>query len=486
MDINDFTALELSAAIKNKLLTCTEAVNCVFQRISNTDRIMNSYITICKENTLIKAAEVQKRIDSGELKSPIAGVPVALKDNICTENIETTCASRMLKGFIPPYSATVVKKLESAGAIIIGKLNMDEFAMGSTTETSFFGAVKNPYDTSRTAGGSSGGCAAAVAAGQAFLTLGSDTGGSIRQPAAHCGVTGFKPTYGTVSRYGLVAYASSMDQIGPIGKSVSDCAAAFDVIKGKDKLDGTSLNLKSESSLQQLNADVKGVKVALPREFFNKSVDPEIRRAVLSAAEKFKEMGTVIEEIDFPSVDYMIPAYYIIASAEASSNLARFDGVKYGYRSSFGNLSELYRRTRSEGFGKEVKKRILLGTFVLSAGYYDAYYNKALKVKALINQSLDRIFDKFDIILSPCTASTAPKLGESLKDPLKMYLSDVFTVSANLAGLPSLSVPCGFADNGMPIGMQLTGRRLCDNTVLNLGFAYQQATDFHKKRPEVV
>lgn len=487
MDITELTSLELSSAIKNNSISCLDAVNAVFQKISDTNCITNSFITLCKENALQKAEEIQKSIENKELTSPIAGVPIVIKDNICTEGIETTCASRMLKGFIPPYSATAVKRLQKAGAIIIGKANMDEFAMGSTTETSFFGAVKNPYDITKSAGGSSGGCAAAVAARQAFCALGSDTGGSIRQPSAHCGVTGFKPTYGTVSRYGLIAYASSMDQIGPIAKNVSDCAALFDVIKGKDRLDGTSADLESTSALHSLNADVKGLKVALPTEYLKKYIDTDTYASILNAAKKFEEMGAIVEEITLPLIDYAVPTYYIIASAEASSNLSRYDGVKYGYRSNdFSNLPELYRNTRNDGFGKEVKKRILLGTFVLSSGYYDAYYDKALRVKALINQGFDRIFDKFDIILSPCTTATAPRLGESLTDPLKMYLSDIFTVSSNLAGLPALTVPCGADRNGMPIGMQLIGKRLCDSTVLNTGFAYQQATEFHKKQPEVI
>ncbi|MBQ9106965.1 MAG: Asp-tRNA(Asn)/Glu-tRNA(Gln) amidotransferase subunit GatA [Clostridia bacterium] len=486
MEITTMTALEIARAIKNKEITCADAVNAVLNAIDATDGKINAYITVCREQALQKAEEIQNKIDSGELTSPLAGVPISIKDNICTKGVKTSCASKILGDFSPVYNATVVEKLEAAGAIVIGKLNMDEFAMGSTSETSFYGATLNPWDTSKVPGGSSGGSAAAVASGEAVCALGSDTGGSIRQPASYCGVTGFKPTYGTVSRFGLIAYASSLDQIGPVAKDVADCAAIMDVIRGKDVADGTSLDVEYPEYLTSLTGDIKGMKIGVPTECFNEGLDPQVSAKVKEAAEVLRSLGAVVEEISLPFLDYVIPAYYIIAAAEASSNLSRFDGVKYGFRSSnYDGLTDLYNATRSEGFGDEVKKRILLGTFVLSSGYYDAYYRKALKVKSIIKDHFDRIFADYDLILSPVTPTTAPEIGKSLSDPLKMYLSDVYTVSANIAGLPGLSVPCGFDNNGMPVGLQLLGQRLSETTVLNAGYAYQQATEFHKARPEV-
>lgn len=487
MDIFSMTALELGAAIKNKEITSVEATKAVIDKIAEVDKSVNAYITVNAEQALKKAAEVQAKIDSGELTSALAGVPFAIKDNICTKGVKTSCASKILGEFAPVYNATVVEKLEAAGAVILGKLNMDEFAMGSTSETSFYGATKNPWDLNKVPGGSSGGAAAAVAAKEAICALGSDTGGSIRQPASYCGVTGFKPTYGTVSRFGLIAYASSLDQIGPVAKDVADCAAVMDVICGKDKNDGTSLDIGVTNYLESLNADVKDIKIGLPVECFtNEGLDSEVAASVKAVAEKLRELGAEVEEIHLPFIDYVIPAYYIIAAAEASSNLSRFDGVKYGFRAeNYDGLVDLYNATRSEGFGDEVKKRILLGTFVLSSGYYDAYYRKALKVKAVIKQKFDEIFSKYDLIICPTAPSTAPKLGESLSDTMKMYLSDIFTVSVNIAGLPGLSVPCGFDKSGMPIGAQIIGPALGEQKVLNAGYAYQQNTDFHKKYPEV-
>ena len=431
--------------------------------------------------------EIQKKIDDGSLSSPIAGVPVSIKDNICTKGIKTTCSSKILGDFKPPYNATVIEKLENAGAIVIGKLNMDEFAMGSTSETSYYGPTKNPWDLNKVPGGSSGGAAAAVAADEAIFSLGSDTGGSIRQPASYCGVTGFKPTYGTVSRYGLIAYASSLDQIGPIAKDVKDCAAIMDIISGKDKFDGTSLDNEFNSLLDSLNGDVKGMKIGLPKECFEtEGLDASVKESVLNVADKLKELGATVEEISLPFIDYVIPAYYIIASAEASSNLSRFDGVKYGFRAeNIEGINDLYCATRSEGFGSEVKKRILLGTFVLSSGYYDAYYQKALKVKSIIKKHFDEVFEKYDLIICPTAPTTAPEIGKSLSDPLKMYLSDIFTVSVNIAGLPGLNVPCGFDKNNMPIGAQIIGQRLSEKKVLNAGYAYQQNTNYHKMKAEV-
>ncbi len=483
MDILNMTALETSAAIKAGQITAVDAVRAVIGQIESTDKEINAYITVNGEDALKKAAEVQEKIESGALTGPLAGVPFAVKDNICTKGLKTTCASKILGDFAPVYNATVVERLENAGAIVLGKLNMDEFAMGSTSETSYYGACKNPWDTSKVPGGSSGGAAAAVAAKSAAIALGSDTGGSIRQPASYCGVTGFKPTYGTVSRFGLIAYASSLDQIGPVAKDVADCAAAMDVISGYDENDGTSLSLPTADYLANLSDDISGMKIGLPKECFEtEGLDPEVAASVKAVAETLKAKGAVVEEISLPFLDYVIPAYYIIAAAEASSNLSRFDGVKYGFRAKdYDGLVDLYNATRSEGFGDEVKKRILLGTFVLSSGYYDAYYRKALKVKAVIKQKFDEIFANYDLILCPVAPSTAPELGKSLADPMKMYLSDIFTVSVNIAGLPGLSVPCGFDKSGMPIGAQLIGPALGEQKVLNAGFAYQSVTDFHKK-----
>lgn len=488
MNILDMTALEIGRAIKEKKITVVEAVEAVIANIEAKDKGINAYISLNKEQAIARALEVQAKIDSGELTSALAGVPIAVKDNICTKDLKTCCASKILGDFAPVYNATAVEKLEAAGAIVLGKLNMDEFAMGSTSETSYYGSVKNPWDKTKVPGGSSGGSAAAVAAKEAIIALGTDTGGSIRQPAAYCGVTGFKPTYGTVSRFGLIAYASSLDQIGPVAKDTADCAAIMDVIAGKDERDGTSLELGKTDYLNNLSTDVKGMKIGLPKECFEtEGLDPEVAKSVKAVAEKLQEAGAIVEEISLPFLDYVIPTYYIIASAEASSNLSRFDGIRYGFRTeNYDGLTDLYNATRSEGFGKEVKKRILLGTFVLSSGYYDAYYRKALKVKAIIKAKFDEIFEKYDLIICPTAPSTAPKLDSSLKDPISMYLSDIFTVSANIAGLPGLNVPCGFDASGMPIGAQIMGQALSEQKVLNAGYAFQSMTDFHKKMPEVM
>lgn len=488
MDILNMTALELGKAIKEKKLTAVEAVEAVIANIETKDKDINAYISLNKEQALARAKEVDEKIAKGELTSALAGVPIAVKDNICTKDLKTCCASKILGDFAPVYNATAVEKLEAAGAIVLGKLNMDEFAMGSTSETSYYGSVKNPWDKTKVPGGSSGGSAAAVAAKEAIIALGTDTGGSIRQPASYCGVTGFKPTYGTVSRFGLIAYASSLDQIGPVAKDTADCAAIMDVIAGKDERDGTSLELGKTDYLNNLSTDVKGMKIGLPKECFEtEGLDHEVAKSVKAVAEKLQEAGAVVEEISLPFLEFVIPTYYIIASAEASSNLSRFDGIRYGFRTeNYDGLTDLYNATRSEGFGKEVKKRILLGTFVLSSGYYDAYYRKALKVKAIIKAKFDEIFEKYDLIICPTAPSTAPKLDSSLKDPISMYLSDIFTVSANIAGLPGLNVPCGFDASGMPIGAQIMGQALSEQKVLNAGYAFQSMTDFHKKMPEVM
>lgn len=471
MEIFELTALELGAALKKGEVALQDVLSQTQDRIYTCQEENNAFISITKPDLAPTIGD-----------SLLAGVPMALKDNICTKGVKTSCASKILGDFIPPYNASIVEKLIAADAISMGKLNMDEFAMGSTSETSFYGPVRNPWDLSRVSGGSSGGAAAAVAAGEVWYAIGSDTGGSIRQPAAYCGVTGMKPTYGTVSRYGLIAYASSLDQMGPVARSAADCAAVLDIIQGKDPYDATSLSGCYGNLLSSLSGDVKGLRIGLPTDCFGEGLDPEVRQAVLDVAQVPKSRGAIVEEFSLPIMEYVVPAYYIIACAEASSNLSRFDGVKYGWRAeNYEDLTDLYTKTRSEGFGSEVKRRILLGTFVLSTGYYDAYYKKALQVKSIIKTAYDDAFQKYDMLLTPVTPATAPQLGESLSDPLKMYLSDIYTVPLNLAGLPGISIPCGFDSNGMPIGAQLIGPALGDSVILNAAHSYQLETDFHKK-----
>lgn len=484
-EITRLTALQLAKKIKEKEITVVEATKAQIDRIKAEDSKYHCYVTVMEEEAIARANEVQKLIDAGELKdSLLAGVPVAIKDNICTKGTLTTCSSKILSNFKPPYDATVVEKLEKAGAVIIGKVNMDEFAMGSTTETSFFGPTKNPWNTEHVPGGSSGGAAAAVAAEESFIALGSDTGGSIRQPAAFCGVTGIKPTYGTVSRYGLIAYASSLDQIGPIGRDISDCAALLEIISGHDSKDSTSVDTKRYQYTDALVDDVKGMKIGIPRSYVGKGLDEEVRQSILAAAKVLEEKGAIVEEFDMDIVDYAIPAYYVIASAEASSNLSRYDGVKYGYRTeNFDGLQDVYKKTRSEGFGMEVKRRMMIGAFVLSSGYYDAYYNKALKVKALIKQGFDKAFEKYDIILGPTAPTTALKMGENLSDPLKMYLGDIYTVSVNLAGLPAISLPCGVDSKGLPIGLQLIGKHFGEKDMIRAAYSFEQTREY--VRPEL-
>lgn len=485
MDLLKLSALELGQKIKAKEISVHEATSAMLDKIQADGDKYNAYISVFKDEALKSADDIQSKIDSGELTSPLAGVPMAIKDNICTKDMLTTCGSKMLYNFKPPYNAGVVEKLNNAGAVILGKLNMDEFAMGSTSETSYYGATKNPWNTNHVPGGSSGGAAAAVAANEAYYTLGSDTGGSIRQPCSYCGVTGMKPTYGSVSRYGLVAYASSLDQIGPVGNSAKDIAAVLDIITGKDKRDSTSVQYESGNALKSLTGDIKGLRIGIPTDYFGSGLDNEVKEKVMVAAKVFESLGAVIEEFPMPIVEYCVPAYYIIACAEAGSNLSRYDGVKYGYRSeNYEDLYDLYLKSRSEGFGMEVKRRIMLGNFVLSSGYYDAYYTKALRVKALIKKAFDDAFQKYDVILGPVAPTTAPKIGESLSEPLKMYLSDIYTVSVNLAGLPGLTAPCGFDSSNMPIGFQLIGKPFDENTLLNAAHAYQLTTDFHTKKPE--
>lgn len=479
MDITKLTALALGRKIKAGEVTVEEAVRAELGAIAEREKEYNCYITVLEEQALARAREVQEGIASGKYTSPLAGVPIAIKDNICTKGVKTTCASKILGDFKPPYNATVMEKLEAAGAVVLGKVNMDEFAMGSTTETSYYGETKNPWDVSRVPGGSSGGAAAAVAAEEAYIALGSDTGGSIRQPSAFCGVTGIKPTYGTVSRYGLIAYASSLDQIGPIARDVSDCAAMLTLISGGDKKDSTSVPQESFDYMGALVDDVAGMRIGIPKGYFSEGLDAQVKEKILAAADVLREKGAVVEEFDLEAVDYAIPAYYVIASAEASSNLSRYDGVKYGYRTAnYEGLQDVYKRTRTEGFGDEVKRRMMIGAFVLSSGYYDAYYNKALKVKAIIKQGFDRAFEKYDVILGPTAPTTALKLGESLTDPLKMYLGDIYTVSVNLAGLPAISLPCGQDRNGLPVGLQLIGKPFGEKDIIRAAYSFEQTGSY--------
>lgn len=482
--INTLGALETAELIKKREISVKEAVSAVIAAAEEKDKEYNCYVTLCPEDALKKAEKVQALIDSGDIDSPLAGVPVSVKDNICTKGIRTTCSSKILGNFVPVYNATVVDKMEKAGMITVGKLNMDEFAMGSTTETSYFGATKNPWDTSKVPGGSSGGAAACIAADEAVVALGSDTGGSIRQPCSFCGVTGLKPTYGTVSRYGLVAYASSLDQIGPVGKNVADCAAVYSVISGKDEKDSTSMDFAPFDYKAVLTGDMKGKKIGIPADYLGEGLAPDVKEAVMNAAKVFENMGAEVEIFPMPISEYAIPTYYIIASAEACSNLSRYDGIKYGYASPDAeNLRELYIKSRSEGFGMEVKRRIMLGNFVLSSGYYDAYYKKALKAKKLVQKAFFDAFEKYDMILGPVAPTTALKIGESLSDPLKMYLGDIYTVMVNIAGLPSAAVPCGFDSEGMPIGMQLIGKPFGETEILCAAHCFESATDFSGKRP---
>lgn len=475
MSIMSLTAVELGRKIKTGEISVQEAAKAALDAIEKKETSVHSFVTVDYDGALARAKEVQKQINEGSLTGPLAGVPVAVKDNMCTEGMLTTCSSKILGNFIPTYTAEAVRNLEKAGAVIIGKTNMDEFAMGSTTETSAFGETKNPWNLEHVPGGSSGGSCAAVAAEECSYALGSDTGGSIRQPSAFCGVTGIKPTYGTVSRYGLIAYGSSLDQIGPIAKDVTDCATILEAIASHDTKDSTSVKREDYRFTEALKDDVKGMKIGIPRDYFGDGLDPEIRQTVLSAAETLKEKGAVVEEFDLSLVEYAIPAYYVIACAEASSNLARFDGVKYGYRTKeYEGLHNMYKKTRSEGFGAEVKRRIMLGSFVLSSGYYDAYYLKALRTKALIKQAFDRAFAKYDVILGPAAPTTAPRLGESLSDPLKMYLGDIYTVSVNLAGLPGISLPCGKDKNGLPIGLQMIGDCFKEKNIIRAAYAFEQ------------
>ncbi|HWQ79674.1 MAG TPA: Asp-tRNA(Asn)/Glu-tRNA(Gln) amidotransferase subunit GatA [Anaerovoracaceae bacterium] len=488
--IREMSALELGEKIKKREFSCKEAAKEYLDAIrqdtdaaENGGQSVNAYISVMEEEALKRAEAVQERIDSGETLSPLAGVPVAVKDNICTKGTKTTAASKILSNFIPPYDATVIEKLQKAGAVIIGKANLDEFAMGGSTETSWYGVTRNPWDLDRVPGGSSGGSAATVAAKLAPYALGSDTGGSIRQPCAFCNLTGIKPTYGSVSRYGLMAYASSLDQIGTMGRDVKDCAAALSIISGYDPKDSTSVMDRPFDFFE--DGGMKGLKIGIPKNYFETGISDEVKSAVLEAAKEFEKLGADVTEFEIPTIEYAVPAYYIVACAEASSNLSRYDGIKYGFRSENAKeMLEVFYRSRSEGFGTEVKRRIMLGSFVLSSGYFDAYYKKALQVRGLIKQSFDDAFEKYDVILSPVSPTTAYRIGAQIDDPLAMYMADIYTVSINLAGLPAVALPCGFSSDGMPVGMQLIGKAFSEPVLVKAAAAYQSVTGYHLKGPE--
>ena len=479
MNITELTVHELQEKIKNKELTVTEITNAYIDRINEKEKDVNAFITLLTEDASKKAKEIEEKINNGEINSDLAGITIGIKDNICTKGVRTTCASKMLENFISPYNATIAQKLDDAGLINLGKMNMDEFAMGSSTENSAFAKTKNPWNLNTVPGGSSGGSAAAVAADLVPWALGSDTGGSIRQPASLCGVVGLKPTYGLVSRYGLVAFASSFDQIGPITKDVKDCAILLNLLAGHDEKDTTSVDMPKIDYVSKLNNNVKGLKIGVPKEFMGEGINEEVKSAFKKSIEKYKELGAEIVEFSLDIAKYCLAAYYIIACAEASSNLGRFDGIRYGYRTkNYDNLEELFVNSRSEGFGPEVKRRIILGTYVLSSGYYDAYYKKAQKVRTLIKNEFDKAFEKFDVILTPTSPTVAFESGTKSNNPLEMYLADICTVSINVAGIPAISIPCGVDSNGMPIGMQLIGNRFSESTILNAAYTFEQAVKF--------
>lgn len=473
-ELTERTIFEHAEALRKKEYSSVQLTQAYLEQIDKKDKTIGAYITV----TADRAIESAKAFDEGRCSdseiSPLAGIPCGIKDNMCTKGIKTTCASKMLGGYIPPYSAHVVEKLEKSGAVILGKLNMDEFAMGSTTENSAFKVCRNPLNTDRVPGGSSGGSAAAVAAREAVYTLGSDTGGSIRQPASFCGVVGMKPTYGSVSRYGLVAFASSLDQIGPITSTVLDNALVLNAIVGHDKRDATSVKRVYNDFTADIKNGVKGMKIGVPEEFFGEGISDDVRKAVLAATDTYRALGAELVSVSMPSIDYALSAYYVISSAEASSNLARFDGVRYGYRcDDYSNIDEFYRKSRSEGFGSEVKKRIMLGTFALSSGYYDAYYKKALQVRSLVRKDFDEAFGKCDFIISPVAPTVAYKIGEKTGDSLQMYMGDAYSVPVNIAGIPALTLPCGIGEGGMPVGMQLIGPAFSEGLLYRAGFAFE-------------
>jgi len=485
LQLHCYPAHELHNMLMSKQISAEELCIAFFTRIDAIEDKLKVYVTLTREEALKKAREVDRQIAAGEELPFLGGIPVAVKDNLCTEGMRTTCSSKILYNFVPPYSATVIKKLNAAKAVILGKANMDEFAMGSSTENSAFFPTSNPWDTSRVPGGSSGGSAVAVAAGEAVAALGSDTGGSIRQPASFCSVVGLKPTYGRVSRYGLVAFASSLDQIGPLTRDVTDCAGMLNVTAGHDPLDSTSVPGSVPDYTGYLKNDVKGLKIGVPREYMSEGISSEVRQIIEQAIATFSGLGAEIEETSLPHSEYALPTYYLIAPAEASSNLARYDGVRYGYRAEgASDVVDMFMKTRSLGFGAEVKRRIMLGTYALSAGYYDAYYLRAQQVRTLIKQDFDRAFEKYDVLLSPTAPSPAFKKGEKIDDPIQMYMSDICTLSVNLAGVPGMSIPAGFI-NGLPVGMQLIGKPFDEGTLLRIAYTFEQNTDFHKKRPEI-
>lgn len=486
MTLNRLTAHEVLNLIKKKEITAYEVMQDIFNQIDEVESLIKAFIFINRGEALKQAREIDKKVKNGEELPPLAGVAIAIKDIIVTRGTETTCGSKILKGFIPPYNATVIDRLKEAGAILIGKTNMDEFAMGSSTENSAFGPTRNPWDLERVPGGSSGGSAAAVAADEALVALGTDTGGSIRQPASFCGMVGLKPTYGRVSRYGLIAYASSLDQIGPITKDVTDCALIMKVISGHDNLDSTSLNLEVPDYLKSCQTGIKDLKIGVPKEYFIEGIDPEVKNALDRALKIFVKLGAKIEEASLPHTEYSLPTYYLIATAEASSNLARYDGIQYGYRAEdYKDLSSMYQKTRSEGFGTEVKRRIMLGTYALSSGYYDAYYLKAQKVRTLIKEDFKKAFSKYDILITPTSPTPAFKLNEKVADPLTMYLSDIYNIPINLAGIPAISINCGYTKSNLPIGLQIIGNYFSEETILRTAFNFEQNNDLEKKKPTI-
>ncbi len=485
MDITARSAAELHTMLENRTVSATELVQAFLQRIAKVEGNVKAFVTLTEDLALSQASEVDKQIARGEKLSPLAGIPMAFKDNMCSEGIRTTCSSKMLESFVPPYDATVVERLRESGAIILGKLNMDEFAMGSSTENSAFFPTHNPWDLTCVTGGSSGGSVASVAADEAVYSLGSDTGGSIRQPAAFCGVVGMKPTYGAVSRYGLIAYASSLDQIGPVTKTVRDNALVLNAIAGYDAKDSTSVPYEKPDYTQFLVNDVKGIKIGVPSEYFGPGLDKEVAQVLQQAIETLKRLGAEVSECSMPHTEYAMPAYYLIAPAECSSNLARYDGVRYGHRSENNeDLISMFRKTRAEGFGPEVKRRIMLGTYALSSGYYDAYYLKAQKVRTLIKQDFDKALETFDVLLSPTAPTPAFKLGEKSTDPMSMYMSDICTVPLNLAGLPGISIPAGFV-RGLPVGLQLMGKAFAEGMLYRVAYTFEQNTEFHKLKPSL-
>jgi len=486
MNITDLTVHELKEKLDKKELTITEITKAYVDRIIEKEPEVKAFVTTLTDTALEQAKQIEEKVNNGEITSEFAGIPVGIKDNICTKGVRTTCSSKMLENFVAPYNATVTEKLNEQNLINLGKLNMDEFAMGAATEYSAFKKTCNPWNLNKVPGGSSGGSAAAVAAGMVPWALGSDTGGSIRQPASFCGVVGLKPTYGLVSRFGLVAFASSLDQIGPITKDVEDSAILLNIISGYDEKDTTSTNIEKKDYTKALKNDVKGLKIGVPKEYFGEGINSEVKEALEKAIEEYKSMGAIVEECSLPIADYALATYYIIACAEASSNLGRFDGIRYGYRTpNFENLKDIFVNSRTEGFGEEVKRRIILGTYVLSSGYYDAYYKKAQQVRTLVKKEFDKVFEKYDVLITPTAPTVAFNIGERSNNPLEMYLADICTVSVNIAGLPGISVPCGVNKEGMPIGMQIIGKQFSEETILNAAYTYEQKAKFREKyKPE--